>query len=233
MPNYGPLISTDNLIFLLDPANPNCFGAGDSIAYDLINNRVCQGASGQPMAGTNVATPANMPIYSSSYGGVFNFSGGKGINVDSDMGHPPARTLALWVYKNSTATQYLTDARSNAGTWFLSNYSSYNITHANNTTYNFQSPYATNTPAFINDWLYIVIAGNTSGNKIYINGRRVAEVSTNPTDMSLGKNFRIGTRYTYSSHWTGLMGPIQIWSAELTAPQILCNYNANKGRFGL
>ena len=50
-------------------------------------------------------------------------------------------------------------------------------------------------------------------------------------DEDFGINFRIGTRYTTSSEWTGKMGSIYLYDKALSASEALQNFNAQKSRF--
>jgi len=44
----------------------------------------------------------------------------------------------------------------------------------------------------------MVAASDGSGNKLYINGSEVSAITSTSTNEDLGKNYRIGTRYTTS-----------------------------------
>lgn len=234
MPVYGgPKIIEDGLIFQLDAGNSKCFTSGETIAIDLVQKILCTGANGTPYSGTHTPNPSNFPIYNSMNEGVFNFSGGKGINVESNLGSHSEITTMAWLYKNSTGTQYVFDARNNNGQWWLTNYSSYNINWHSAMQYNFDGSYVANPVSFnfINSWFHCATTSDSSGSKLYINGILVHSDSS--LNENLGINFRIGTRYTTSGPWTGYMGPIKIYNKVLTADDILWNYNILKGRFGL
>jgi hypothetical protein len=133
----GPNIVTDGLIFALDAGSSRCFTSGETTATDLVQGFNCSGASGSPGSGTHTPDTANFPVYNSIKGGVFDFAGGKGINIDGDLGSTTASTISMWFYKNSSNTQYFTDGRNNGGVWFLSNYTFDNINWNEKLTYNF------------------------------------------------------------------------------------------------
>ena len=118
----GPNIVTENLIFAIDAGSPKCFKSGDTTATCLISGFNCSGANGTPGTGTHTPNTSNFPAFSTDNGGIFNFSGGRGINIDGDLGTATASSICMWFYKNSSGTQYFTDGRSNGGDWFLSNY---------------------------------------------------------------------------------------------------------------
>jgi hypothetical protein len=229
----GPIV-TENLILHLDPANPVCFEPGQDVCYNTVTGGILTGANGTPGSGIHTPNPNNFPAHNSVYGGVFDFVGGKGMNVDEDLGFTTTRTLSMWIYKNSTSTQYFTDARNDGGSWFLSNYSSRNITYTNNTSYNYGSSYNSSHPDFINKWIHLTITSDSSGGKIYLNGEEVnSYVSSTSIDEDFGKNFRIGTRYTTSTQWTGYMGPIVAYNRVLSAGEVKQNFNAHRSRYGI
>jgi len=231
--NRGPNIITDGLIFSLDAGNPKCFTSGATTATCLISGFNCSGASGNPGSGTHTPNTANFPAYNSLNGGIFDFAGSKGINIDGDLGTATAATISMWFYKNSSNTQYLTDGRNNGGTWFLSNYQSENINWNSKLTYNFEDPYNSSASDFLNQWIHMVACSDVNGSKLYLNGIEVETIDELSLDEDFGINYRIGTRYTTSSEWTGYMGPIYFYNKKLNAAEALQNFNAQKSRFEL
>lgn len=229
----GPKITTNGLIFAIDAGNPKCFTSGETTATDLIQGFNCSGANGTPGSGTHTPNTANFPAYNSINGGVFDFAGGKGINIDGNLGSTTASSISMWLYRAPGATDYITDGRNNGGTWFLSNYSSYNINWSNGLRYNFEDPYNVNAPDFINKWIHMAAISDNAGSKLYINGLEVATVTSTSTDEDFGINYRIGTRFTTSSEWTGYMGPIYFYNRVITANEVYQNFNSQRTRFEL
>ncbi len=229
----GPNIVTNGLIFALDAGNPKCFSSGDTTATCLISGFNCSGANGTPGTGTHTPNTSNFPAFSTDNGGIFNFSGGKGINIDGDLGSATASSICMWFYKISSGGQYFTDGRNDGGTWFLSNYSSYNINWSNNLRYNFSSTYNASDSAFLNQWHHMIVTSDSSGSKLYLNGYEVSTSTSTSTDEDFGINYRIGTRYTTSSEWTGFFGPIYFYNRAITASEVLQNYNSQAERFGV
>jgi len=234
MGTYGsPHIIQDGLIFALDAGNPECFTSGATTATDLIQGFNCSGASGTPGTGTHTPNTANFPAYNSIKGGVFDFTGGRGINIDGNLGSTSSSSLSMWLYKAPGSTQYITDGRNNGGQWFLSNYSNFNINWHNTLRYNFEDPYNVSAPEFINKWIHMTVTSDSTGSKIYINGVYTAATNESSADEDFGINYRIGTRYTTSSQWTGYMGPIYFYNKKLNAAEAAQNFLAQKSRFGL
>lgn len=229
----GSNIITDGLIFAIDAGNSKCFTSGNTSCVNMITQGAVTGANGNPGSATHTPDTTMFPVYNSEAGGVFDFNGGKGMNVDENLGTHSAFTLEMWFYKNSSGTQYFTDARNNGGTWFLSNYTSDNINFEDQLTYNFDATYNASSTNFLNQWFHMVITSDSTGGNIYLNGSAVTPLVSNSVNENLGVNFRIGTRYTDSSHWTGKMGPILIYNKLLTAAEVKQNFEAQKGRFNL
>jgi hypothetical protein len=237
----GPEIANDGLIFHIDAANEKCFSSGQTSCINLATGGLVTGANGTPGAGTPSPNPAYFPAYNSINGGVFDFAGGRGMNCDENLGSHTALTLCMWFYKTSTATEYFSDARNNGGQWFLSNYSGENINYTDAMRYNFSPSYNSSGPGFINQWFHMAVTSDPTRSYLYLNSYeisvhpvyRTSYVSTTSIDEDLGRNFRIGTRYTTSSPWTGLMGPISIYNRALSASEVQQNFNALRGRYGL
>jgi len=234
---YSPRIVTDGLIFLIDPASTRCMQSGDTECSDLIGNSRVTGASGEPGSGTPTISTANFPVISSyesdrgQVSSVFDFAGGKGMNVHNDLGSHTRITYMMWLRHSGDVTDYLFDARNDGGTYFLSNYSSHNINWAGYLKFNFDSSYAaTDWP---NNWVCMVASSQGSGSKLYLNGIERSVVSGNSSNENLGKNLRIGTRYTVGSEYAGLMGPIAIYNKVLTQAEVTQNYLAHKGRYNV
>tara|TARA_B110001450_G_C17449982_1_gene411594 strand:- start:35 stop:736 length:702 start_codon:yes stop_codon:yes gene_type:complete len=227
----GPHIIQDGLIFALDAGNTECFTSGDTTATDLIQGFNCSGASGTPGTGTHTPNTANFPVYNSTKSGVFDFAGGKGINVDGDLGNHTTSSMSMWLYRAAGNTQYITDARNDSGSWFLSNYTGYNLNWHNTLRYNFEDPYNASAPDFINKWVHMTVTSDSTGSKVYINGVYTAATTETSADEDFGINFRIGTRYTTSSEWTGKMGSIYLYDKALNAAEAAQNFLAQKSRF--
>ena len=229
----GPNIVTENLIFAIDAGSPKCFKEGDTTATCLVSGFNCSGASVNPGSGTHTPNTANFPAYNSINGGVFDFAGSKGINIDGNLGSTTASTISMWFYKNSSNTQYFTDGRNDGGTWFLSNYTSDNINWNEKLTYNFEDPYNASASDFLNQWIHMVICSDGDGSKLYLNGIEVSTSTSTSADEDFGINYRIGTRYTTSTEWTGYMGPIYFYNKKLNAAEAAQNFISQKSRFGL
>jgi len=232
----GTNIVTDELVFLLDAGNPKCFTSGETTATCLVSGSSVTGASGTPGSGAHTPNTANFPAYSSIKSGVFNFAGGRGMNIEDDLGAHSAVSWCLWFNKNNGNTHYFFDCRNNGGNWQLSNYQSRNINWESDIEYNAggtagNSDYVAQPAMYGDVWNYLVVTSDSSGGKMYLNGAEVSLTQSSSATETFGRNMRIGTRYTTSSEWTGHMGCIQLYKKALSAAEVLQNYNAQKERF--
>jgi hypothetical protein len=237
VPNRPDIVES-GLLLHLNPANPACFGAAETSATNLISSGAVTGAGLSDAVGTGPHTPDpnNFPEYNSINGGIFDFAGGRGMNVDEDLGTHTEFTLDMWYYKASTANEYLVDGRNDGATWLLTNYNlppSYNLVHGGNAAYNFDGTFDPSNADFINRWQHLVLTSDATGSKMYIDGTLRTLLVSNSTNENLGVNYRIGHRYTkiFAIPWTGYMGPIKIYDRVLSESEALQNFNADKGRF--
>ena len=218
MIKFGGFLFTKDLVLYIDAANPKCFNSGDQTCKNLIGGGLLTGANGSPLAGTHTPNPNNFPLYSSDFGGVFNFvntlTNPKGMNVEEDLGTSTEMTLCVWLNSNSTSNQYVCDGRNDGGQWFFLNYLGYGVN------YTAQLRYLPNTD-FTNKWVHMTVTSNASGSKLYYNANEVSGLFSNTSiDEDLGKNFRIGTRYTTVNPFSGKMGSFMIYKRVLTPSEI-------------
>ena len=87
-------------------------------------------------------------------------------------------------------------------------------------------------------WYHVVGTHDKSHSRIYLNGIKVKKVSSSITELETSNHntpTRIGWRHTNSGviYGNGKVATARIYSKALTATEVLQNYNANKGRFGL
>ena len=229
----GPKIVMEGLLLAIDAANPKCMVAGDTTCKNLITGGLLTGASGTPGSGTHTpnssnffsrSTAWNTPVfYNNSYYG--------GMNVEEDLGSHSSLSICMWLYKNEDGVSYITDGRNNGGQWFLSNYTGDNINYTEKLTYRFDGSYDADNPNFINRWIHMVATSDSSGSVLYLNGVAVNTRYETSFDEDLGKNFRIGTRYTTVYGFKGYMGPVYIYDRKISAAAAKQNFLAHRGRF--
>ena len=86
-----------------------------------------------------------------------------------------------------------------------------------------------------NVWNHIACTYNGSIKIIYVNGVQVASVAASGTlntgqiNQYIGKYGNAGNNYPFN----GRIAESRVYNIALSAAQVLQNYNATKGRFGL
>ena len=178
----------------------------------------------------NNGTLVNGPAYSSANGGILSFDG---VNDRIECGTFSVSflTVSTWVYK-TTSTSNQGICRKQNG-WAVSNYQGV-LQVAPGTAWQF---FNTGYTIPLNTWVNIVYTysgtGATGSQAVYINGSSIYSTSAGSGAISANANqVRVG----YDDNnwfWNGRIAQTQIYNKALTSQQILDNYRATKGRYGL
>ena len=213
---YGPRIVTDGLVLCLDAADRNSYpGTGTSWA-DLSGNG-------------NNGTLTNGPTFNSSNGGSIVFDG---VNDKVDCGtfSVPYVTVSTWVYKTSLATNQGICRKQNA--WAVSVYNGV-LQVAAYTSWVFRS---TSYTIPLNTWKHIAYTYSGTGSysqSVYLDGSLIFYSSYGTGALS-SNNYTARVGYDDNNwYWNGKIANTQIYNRALSASEVLQNYNATKGRFGL
>lgn len=226
----GNNIQTEGLVFYVDPAYKKSWSGPESSNINtLVPNSTISGS-------INNDTSGSYGQYNS-----FTFDGTDDkINGTSNVGITGnnIRSFSAWYKTTSGIGQIIfsiggpTD--STAGSQFA-----YCLNRSNNVTeaavFGKTSTY--DTPAFTvtqtNDgnWHNVVVTDDQSNLRIYID--TILEETTPSKTYSTSDGFTIGTWGDNSRYFNGDIGPIQVYNRTLSAGDVLQNYNAQKGRFGL
>jgi hypothetical protein len=85
-----------------------------------------------------------------------------------------------------------------------------------------------------NTWTNIVFVANTNRTDLYFNGT-LAGSNTNVTGTfgATSGNFRVGASPAGAWYTLGNMSQVQFYTSALTSTQILQNFNAARGRYGI
>jgi hypothetical protein len=235
--SYSPRIISEDLVLYLDAANPYSYVSGSTVWNDLSRSQT----SGSLING---------PTFSSDNGGSIIFDGTNDyIRVPNSTTIKPtnAITLSSWVkyttlgsYSKTFSLDYRTD-----GTWAppylayeLSLYSTTGRPYFSVTTSGTLKSLQFDTSININTWYNIVGTYNGSVLNSYLNGVKntSSTAATGLIDYGNSLDLAIGQDSPYNSvgeYFRGTMGNVSIYNRALTQDEILQNYNALKGRFGL
>jgi hypothetical protein len=219
--SYNPKIVTNGLVLNLDAGNGKSYSGAGTNWIDLTKNKFNATIVG--------------PTYSSLNGGGFVFSTNY-ISLPNQFSFSGQFTFESWVYLTSSVTNniiYCSQSSNIAGCIallcnasnapFLSDYNG-----ATRITTTHQSSLSLNT------WNHIVGTRNASNVYIvYLNG--IPSITNNSSALSItSQDARLGINPAASSEkWTGNISSFKIYNKSLSAAEVLQNYNAAKGRFGL
>jgi len=229
---YNPGIVTSGLAFAVDAANSKSYPGTGTTWSDISGN----GLNGTMTAGLT---------YNSGNGGYINFPGGHycrftGIanTVMSTPNSFSGITVTLWYYPTSSqASQYVFSSAGGSGQQgfdiLLQN--SGNSDYIRLTT-SAATWLNSNSVETLNTWQQITVVWDKASLTTYVNGSitnitttTTVGYATTPTEMCLGCPPSVLGSYTY----VGRIAAAYVHSRPLTAAEVLQNYNALRGRFGL
>ena len=240
-----PAIVTNGLVLNLDAGFTPSYPTTGTTWYDV-------------SSGGNNGTLTNGPTWTSNDGGgVIQFDGTNDyilLNSSINIAHNNAWSTSVWVYLdtyNESPFGYYNDSSTPGWYYFRRDIeSATSNTRVRlyireqrdtgwswNSLYPFGSTYrtpATTDGYWLNQWLNVVMTKSTARDyKVYINGVYKTGNSRSAAYLNNGLSVNaIGVSYG-SLFFNGNIGPFSIYNKELTASEVLQNYNAQKSRFGL
>jgi hypothetical protein len=215
---HGPLIVTSGLSLCLDAVNIKSYPGSGTKWYDLsTSNRAC--------------TLNNGPSYTSGIGGYFTFDGvDDNVTVGTLSGYGTSVTCEA-VFKTTSGNTWKNIICGptndviftvNGGLLNFGCQGSSPIPHAN------YSTTTVNTGA----WFHGVATYDGSNVRVYING--VKESTNARTGTITPGSLYVGSNSGGSSEFfVGQLGFVKMYNTVLTDAQVLQNFNAVRGRYGL
>lgn len=224
---FDTTIVQQGLILNLDAGNPYSYAGSGTTWFDT---------SGNSYNGTLVGSP----VYTSNNNGgiIFNASTMYGTLPTSGLAFGSGQfTIEVWVYSTSAVTNNVIYASqsSNVAGFVALYYPSgvgFSLTDFNSvgvrTTTTHQTAVSQNT------WYHVVGVRNSSNQYIvYVNGVASTTNSTSTATLTASSPQIASNPATTGERFTGTIASLRLYTRELTAAQVLQNYNATKGRFGL
>lgn len=231
--NNGPTIVTNGLVLALDAGDRNSYVSGSTTWYNLIVN--------------NTASLVNGVAYTGSYNGILYFDGTDDYVEISLPTVYNEFSYSISFRGNSLSYLQLLVSMGFPGTWAGGFQTDLNDDPSYKAWYFWDAGDGIDSikvPTSTSDWLdgnwrQIVFTHSGSINKLYENGYEIQTAVTGgiQTFSIGGTNYvaRIGKshRNDRSYNWQGNVGGFSLYSKSLTPTEVLQNYNATKGRFGL
>ena len=220
----GPDLVQNGLVLALDAADKNSYPGTGTNWYDLISN-------------ANTGTLTNGPTFSSANGGSIVFDGTNDYVSGTTSGLVSSViSMDVWFNVNSSKT-YSALMGSNATEKYEMLIKSGGAIEVSLSTNNYMQY---NNILSLNTWTNIVVTA-VSGTqwKMYKNGVYLGSPTSSAGTWQVSgtsiSNFDLGrirndvATFAYS----GNISTVKIYNRELTASEVLQNYNATKTRFGL
>ena len=234
--SYGPSIVKDGMVLCLDAGNRKSYDGSGTSWFDLTGNN-------------KTGTLTNGPTFNSSNGGSIAFDRSNDYvvltNSYSSLSLPvgsSSRTLISW-FKTGASIAGPYEHIIHYGSPIIDQ--SYGITlygsYISNHTWSGTS-YFTDYAASANTIYFVAVTYNNSAtprNRFFVNG------TFGTTGFSQGKSvdysintgtasqLNLGTRVNPAEYFGGNIYFVQVYNRALSDSEIVQNYNATKGRFGL
>ena len=237
---HSPSIITDGLELCFDAANTKSYPGSGTTWTDMGN----KGIDG---------TLTNGPTFDSGNIGTISFDGSNDVvdlnsTLSSVASHNLPASWEAWVYFNTSNNNQtiIGNAFVNGGVLLRTTGTSHSPANRIRWVYfqNGGNGTGVDSAVLTSGWYQFVATYNGSGLShsnfgLYING--VAAAVTDPTFGSPStipqtQDFGIGglpDESAGSYYWAGKIAIVRVYSKLLSATEVLQNYNANKGRFGL
>ena len=228
---YNPNIVTDNLVFCVDAANTKSYSGSGTDWKDL---------SSQGNNGTLTNSPTYVP---NSNGGYFDFDGTNDY-INANTALPDSfflgnSTISFWIYFNTIDSDSQGQAIMHHGT--NSNPNGFHIMQrASKVRFDLWGPGLFTASTFsASTWYNLTFTHNNTTNAcaIYINGSLDASDTLSASYTGSGNNCRIAGPIieggVYHDELHARIAQVLCYNKILTAAEVLQNYNAHKGRFGL
>ena len=234
--SHSPLIVRDGLVLCLDAANPRSYPKSGTAWSDL--------------KGSNDGTLTNMDAANFNQDGkgslTFDGTNEYGMISDSDDFTVTETTACAWFksfnFNSSQDNRGIVSSYDSSGRQYYglrtdaaaSNNKLYTY-YDDNAGYGFSILRST-TSLTINTWYYGCMTWK-SGNfhRVYLNGIQEAEeTNVATTTLNITTGFYIGKdNATSTKGFYGNISNVSIYNRALTAAEVLQNYNATRGRYGI
>jgi hypothetical protein len=225
--NYNPSIVTSGLVLHLDAANTKSYPGSGTTWSDLSGNG-------------NASTLVNGPTYSSTNGGSIVFDGSNDYASFYAPSLSGTATIEIWCKLAAGFSEKMVMGWNSYDVYCPGGRLGYNT--GNSDLYGISAATVTSLGCAGNWKQYIFEMRSDvsyTNNKIYVNGEIQTLSQQLATEYAATRNFNSGNGRIAS--WIATIGyempmncaVFRVYNTALTATQILQNYNALRGRFGL
>ena len=189
------------------------------------------------LVGSNGGTLVNGTLYENTNRGTFAFDGSNdriSLSNNYTLSSTSDWTLQTWVQSNQTSPQSPYLRLLNSGIAGGSNYFYFEwnnrilATNSTGGSFAFQTGWSPGLP-LDNSMFLLTLAGKSSSLEVYVNSTKTTVNATLSGDLIFNSIMNANNNYSPESS----ISTFSIYNRALTAQEVLQNYNALKGRFGL
>lgn len=215
--SHSPLIVRDGLVFCLDAANPRSYPKSGTNWSDL--------------KGSNDGTLTNGPTFDADDKGSIVFDGSNDYVIiptapTSLVTNQSAVTISVWVYPHATG-QGMILANGDGARFYVETFGS--VFH-----WGFggsQNSESSQAAFSINNWYNYVASYDETNVRGYLNGSITDTTSLSNPNYG-GSELKIGN-WQNNLWFNGNISNVSIYNRALSASEVLQNYNATRGRYGI
>jgi hypothetical protein len=205
----GPDIITDGLVFCMDFANSKCYPGSGTSCFDLANS-------------ANIGELVNSPTFTNNY---FSLNGTSQYAIVPHVIDPLSIEVSFYMNnRNNFPIIYAGANTFNSTSWQWSIFNFASVTY--------WAPGSTATAVTssvpVNSWVIATIIRKSSSSLFYVNGNLVSTFGSKTTTTG---NIYIGL--SNPVYMSGRVSTLKLYNKELSSSEVLQNYNAIKGRYGL
>jgi hypothetical protein len=226
----GPKIATDGLVFLMDTANKKSYPGSGTAWNDLSGNAIN-------------GTLTNGPVFSSDNVGIIDFDGSNDyIQLQSNgtgTFNNQIFSLGMWFKVDSLASynvlfsyDYTAHSAPHYATHLRLETSGAIRFHWNNGSAN-RSMFTGAGVIVADTWYNIYITFKSGKQQLFINGTVIHSTTLADTITFYNQEVWIGRSNFSSGYTNGKITLFNYYNRELSAAEVVQNYNATKSRFGL
>ena len=212
--HYSPALVHDGLIHCVDAKNIKSYSGSGTTVNDI--------------AGTSSGTLTNATFNSNGY---FTYDGTTDY-ITTNLSLPDGNaTFSVWALNNNVNNwrPFIATTGTLNLFWFGVGANGQLRTHYGNTNYQDTA----NSIISANVWYNVVVTWNGSAPKFYVNGSLVSSSGNAGANLNSTRTVRIGNFAADGANWSGHMTQNNIYNRELSVTEILQNFNALRGRFGV
>ena len=217
--HYGPKVVTDGLVLCLDAADKKSHPGSGTTWYDLSN-------------GLGDSSYLNSPTFqdNGSLSSVYFDGSDDNVSIPGSL-NATAGTISIWLKATSWAENDILFKAMGGSTnrWYIRQSGAtweYGICRGNPGTYKSVGS------IYSGVWGNITMSYYTSNILGYLNGTlTTSDTFTDPG--TAGGTIRLGGYHTTANLWPGYIALVLIYNKALSSAEVLQNFNAQRGRFGV